>query len=68
VSARLVFKADSSKSIGFESVRAGRQFLPGLQSHWYRKDRHVYVAQKLSSLSASFGKETPGGDGPVPLR
>jgi len=27
-----------------------------------------YVAQKLSSLSAAFGKETSRGDGPLPLR
>ena len=33
-----------------------------------RKDGYEYVAQKLSSLSATVGKETSGRDGPLHLR
>jgi hypothetical protein len=50
------------KSIGLESVLAGEP------AHLYEKDGFMYVAQKLSSLSAAAGKETSHGDGRMFLR
>jgi hypothetical protein len=32
------------------------------------KDRYEYVSEKLSSLSATVGEETPHGDDPLLLR
>jgi hypothetical protein len=39
-----------------------------LTGRFVRKDRYEYVAQKLSSLSATVGKETSRGDCPLRLR